>query len=240
MHSSLSATPANHRALLMGATLSPQPVPAIFEIYRRTAANSLADILAAHFPVTRRMIGDDSFVAIAHSYTIQFPPRSPGLVDYGNALPAFIRTRGRTPSIEYLADIAEIEAARLRAYHAADAVPVTLGAFSRGLTIDLHPSASLVSSRFPVVSIWESNLRNDDALPRWRPEAALIVRPEREVQVWRLPHGGYAFLSAIMDGHRLSDAAQRATEQDADFDIDANVEILIEANACMGYRDDPR
>jgi hypothetical protein len=43
-----------------------------------------------------------------------------------------------------------------------------------------------------------------------------------------------------MDGHRLSDAAQRATEQDADFDIDANVEILIEANACIGYRDDPR
>jgi hypothetical protein len=155
MHSSLSATPTNHRALLMGAMLSPPPAPAIFEIYRRTAANGLADILAAHFPVTRRMIGDDSFAAIAHSYTIQFPPRSPALVDYGTSLPTFIRSRGRAPSIEYLADIAELESARMRAYHAADAVPVTLGAFSRGLTIDLHPSASLVSSRFPVVSIWE-------------------------------------------------------------------------------------
>ena len=88
----------------------------------------------------------------------------------------------------------------MRAYHAADAVPVALNAFSRCLTIELHPSASLVASRFPVVSIWENNIRNDDAPLLWRPEAALIIRPEQEVQVWRLPRGGYAFLTAIMDG----------------------------------------
>jgi hypothetical protein len=238
MHSSLSATRASPRVLLAGATLDPEPAPAVFEIYRRTVAPGLTDLLAAHYPVTRQMMGEDSFATIARSYTLQFPPCSPGRADYGTSLPAFIRSRGRTtPSIEYLADIAELESARLRACHAADAVPVALDAFSRSLTIELHPSAALITSRFPVVSIWENNLRNDDTLPRWRPEAALIVRPEREVKVWRLPRGGYAFLTAIMDGHHLSDAARRAMEQDTNFDIDANVEILIEANACIGYYD---
>jgi hypothetical protein len=210
-----------------------------FDIDRRSAIASLTDILAARYPVTRQMIGEDSFAAMARSYTVQFPPSSPVFLEYGASMPAFIRSLGRAPSIEYLADIAQLESARARAYHAADVPPIPLGAFSRCLTIALHPSASLVTSRFPVVSLWESHVRDDDACPRWRPEAALVVRPEHEVQVWRLPPGGHAFLTAIMDGQRLSTAAQKATEQDAAFDIDANVEILIEANACIGYRDDP-
>src|SRR5262245_14399511 len=186
------------------------------DVHRRIAA-SLVDILAARYPITRQMIGEESFAALSRSYAKQFPPISSALARYGASMPEYIRELGSAPSIEYLADVAHLESARAYAAQAPHVRPIRFGAFSRCLTIELHPSASLVTSRFPVVSIWESQIRNDDKPPQWRPEAALVIRPEREVQIWRLPPGGHAFLAALMAGHYLSAAAQRATEQVAAF-----------------------
>ncbi len=211
-----------------------------FDVYRRTVATRLTDRLVANFPVTRQMIGEDLFAALARSYAVKFPPNSPVLLNYGDLLPRFIRRLGGAPSIEYLADVAELEAAHCRAYHAADAIPVAperlaqaMSAFS-GLAMRLHPSASLVELRFPVVSIWEANLRGDDAPIQWRPEAALICRPDLDVQVRRLPRGAYAFLTEIMNGTEVAAAAQRTTMEVADFDLDGTLAFLSMANACVG------
>ena len=80
------------------------------------------------------------------------------------AFPRFLRSRGAAASIEYVADIAELEMAHDKARRAADARPVGAQAFAplsikrlKGLRVELHPSVSLVASRFPIVTIWENN-----------------------------------------------------------------------------------
>src|SRR5947207_852911 len=63
-----------------------------------------------------------------------------------------------------LADVARIEAARTRAYHAADAVPIEPArlqsiapeALAR-MRVRLHPSAEIVRSAHPAVTIWAMN-----------------------------------------------------------------------------------
>ena len=64
----------------------------------------------------------------------------------------------------------------------------------------LHPSACLLKSRFPIVTVWESNLEGSAGsamVSRWRPEFALVARPFLDVEVWRLSAGGHAFIGAL-------------------------------------------
>lgn len=214
-----------------------------FEHYRRKITNTLAETLSAHYPVTRRLIGPESFVSIARLYSIQHPPRSPVLIEYGGALPRFIRSLGSTPSIEYLADVAELEAAFSRAFHAADESSLSIDAFARlspdfleDLVVAFHPSVALVASRFPVVSIWEAYRADNEpaSVTRWAPETALVVRPDDDLQVWLLPAGGHVFLKALHRGATLAEATQKALEAAPNFDLAINLELLISSRVCIG------
>lgn len=213
-----------------------------FDIYRNTIATSLIQTLAERYPVTRRLIGPESFAAMTRLYTVHNPPRSPVLVDYGDTFPPFIRSLGPMPSIEYLADISDLERSLSRAYHAADAAPLAVDAFAQlrpdfleDLVVSFHPSASLVTSRFPVVSIWEANRGEDEGkfVTLWAAEAALVARPDDEVRIWLLPAGGYALLANLMKGATLAEATRTAADV-PDFDLTANLETLISSRACVG------
>jgi hypothetical protein len=214
-----------------------------FDIHRNKIAAGLIEALANRYPVTRRLIGPESFNALARLYCTQYPPRSPVLLSYGDGFPRFVRNLGSIPSIEYLADIADLESTFGRAYHAADATPLAVDVFSRlgpdlleDLVVSFHPSVSLVASRFPVVSIWQANQSDDECMPvtRWAAEAAVVARPDHDVEVSLLPAGGHTFLAALMKGATLAEATQTATAQDADFDLTTNLETLIGARICVG------
>src|SRR5262245_42586254 len=57
------------------------------------------DLLAARFPVTRCLVGEESFHAMARRFVRSDPPRSATLHRYGERLPRFLRSRGRAASI---------------------------------------------------------------------------------------------------------------------------------------------
>src|SRR6516165_10933445 len=83
-----------------------------------------------------------------------------------------------------------------------------------GLRVVLHPSVYLVQSRFPIVTAWENNQTSDGdgLIERWVAEAAMVARPFLEVEVRRLPPGGYAFLRALSEGKTVATAVGVATE----------------------------
>jgi hypothetical protein len=214
-----------------------------FAVYRNNVIVSLINALAARFPVVRRLAGEDSFRRAARLYIAKAPPRSPVLLLYGETFPRLLRTLGREASIDYLADVGELEFARGRAYHAADAVPLGADAFAAlapaqldGLQVELHPSVSLLKSRFPIVSAWEANQTDEQGpIERWRAEAALVARPFQDVEVRRLPPGGHAFLDALGHGATLAAAAEAAVADCVDFDLAENLQILIAANVVIRF-----
>lgn len=208
--------------------------------------DSLA-IMAARFPVVRRLVGEDSFELMARRFVRRLPPGALGRHDHGGAFARFIRSQGAATSFEYVADIAELENACNRARDCGEARPLGARAFAslpvarlNDVRVELHPSFSLVPSRFPIVSVWLSNRRGDRGgmIERWRAEDALVVRPFRKVVVWRLPVGGHAFFGALAQGQSVAAAARAAMAGTAQFDLAANRAILAKSNAVVAFRED--
>ena len=210
------------------------------------AHRSPLDGLTAHFPVTRRVAGDESFDAMARRFIAIERSRPAPRFPNWEAFPSFLRSQGKAASIEYVADIAELEMARGKAKCAANAPPIGAHAFPslraqrlRGLRLVLHPSIFLVASRFPIVTIWETYQREHEngRVGRWNAECALVARPLLEVEVRRLPPGGHAFISALSQGRTIAAAIDAATAADPKFDMAINRALLIEANVVIGIRE---
>jgi hypothetical protein len=218
-----------------------------FAVHRNNVAVGLIEVVAARYPVACRLAGEESFRAVARRFVLAQPPRSPGLLHYAETFPDFLRSLGPAPSIHYLADVAELEMLRGRAYHAADAAPVGRAALASlpperlaNLRMALHPSVGLFMSRFPVVTVWEANYHDagNFAIRQWGAEQALVARPFLEVDVWRLPAGGLAFLTALGKGATLAAATEVATATAADFYLGAGLALLIESDIVVGFQSD--
>jgi hypothetical protein len=169
-------------------------------------------------------------------FVTEQPPRSPLLATYGDAFAGFIAGFEPARELPYLADVARIEAARTRSYHAADATPIDAGRFATldpgtvaGIRIDLHPSLEVVRSLYPIVTIWAMNSGERELAPieTWHGEDALVARPYREVEVRALPPGGAALLLALAANSTLGEAAEAAVADDSNFDLTANLAGLI-------------
>jgi hypothetical protein len=220
-----------------GITAHNAAVPARrFAVYRNNVVVGLGKALKARFPVVEKIVGEEYFAAMARVFVTEQPPRSPLLATYGDNFPAFIAAFEPARELPYLADVARLEAARTRSYHAADATPVgadhfaTLDANTVGdIRIDMHPSTEIVRSAYPIVTIWAMNSGEQELAPieNWRGEDAVVSRPYLEVEVRALPPGGAAFLLVLAAGRRLCEAAETALADDPNFDLACNLAGLI-------------
>jgi hypothetical protein len=213
-----------------------------FGVYRNNVMVALVGALEARFPATRRIVGEDFFGAMARLFAVRHPPRTPLMMIYGDGFPGFIAGFEPAAGVPYLADIARLEAARTRAYHAADAKPLArdtlVEAIQRGaenLRFTLHPSFEIVTSAFPIVTIWAMNAGEAEAAPvtDWSGEDALVLRPSLDVEVTRLPRGGARFLDSLRGGSPLGAAAEAAWAAIPGFHLAENLVLLLGAGIAV-------
>ena len=209
-----------------------------FDVYRNNVSAALIDALTVRYPVVSRLVGERFFRAMTREYVIGELPRSPVLIDYGETYPDFAGGFPATASLPYLGDVARLESNYWRAYHAADVEtlePEGFAALDTGtlpsIRFAFHPSTGVVPSRWPIVSIWETNTNDMEVKPvdLDRAESALVARPYLDVEVRRLSCGGVALLSELMCGRALGEAACLAIESEPDLDLAINLARLIEA-----------
>ena len=216
-----------------------------YNVYRNNIIVSLIDALAANFPATQRITGVEFFRAMARFHIRATPPTSPLLFEYGRDFPRFIETYEYAQPMPWLADVARVERAWLDAYHAADMPPLAgpeLAAIPPEALADAvfepHPATRIVRSEFPAMSIFAMN-RGDGPVGRIEnivPEDALVTRPDQEVAIRLLPPGGADFLTQLMSGEPLGEAAAAALEASPDFDLSTNIAGMIEAGAFAAVR----
>ncbi len=205
-------------------------------IYRNNVIVGLVSALEARFPATRKIAGEDFFKGAAKLFAVTQPPRSPLMMFYGDAFPAFLADFEPAREVPYLADVARLESARTRAYHAAGALPLMPAALS-GVALDtlagscftLHPSVEIVASDYPIVTIWAMNSGEIDLAPitDWRGEDALVSRPGFDVEVRRLSPGVKTFLQNLAARNPLGEAAAAALAANPRFDLAANLAALF-------------
>jgi hypothetical protein len=209
-----------------------------YNVYRNNVTVSLINALAALYPAVQRITGVEFFRAMARFHVRAAPPNSPLLFEYGRDFPAFIEQYEYAQAMPWLADIARIERAWLDAYHAADAPsmpPAALASVPSSQLADLvftpHPATRIVRSGFAAVTIFAAN-RSDEpvaSIDAGVPEDALITRPDLDVIVRHLPPGGAVFLTNLISGRTLGEAAGAASEAAPAFDIGASVVASIDA-----------
>lgn len=214
-----------------------------FAVYRNNVAVSLTEALAARFPVIRRLVGEAFFTPFARLYAETDRPRSPVLAEWGEGFAAFLAGFPALSAYPYLADVARIEFARGRAFHAADAAPVdpaVLAAVDPGrVTLTLHPSLRLLSLAYPAVSIWARNQPGGADLPLGHgPETALILRDAAfEVPVRAIGAGDAALVAAILEGAPLALAAASADRAEPGYPPMPLLVMLMQAGAIIDARE---
>lgn len=220
-----------------------------YAVHRNNVRVGLVDALASTFPVTRCLVGDDFFRAMAARYASEQVPRSRVMALYGDTLPDFIDTFPPAATLPWLGDVARLEHARVMACHAADAEPVQAQRVSQALALgegngegilalrlSLQPSLRLLHSRHAIASIWAAHQGDDGEVSPFDPEGAedvLIVRPALDVLLLRLPAGaagvaGVAdFIAAATQGQPLAACASAAITASPDFDLCATLGLLL-------------
>lgn len=210
-----------------------------FGVYRNNAVMGQVLTLEDAYPVTARLVGTEFFRAMAAAYCTGEVPRSPVMGEYGASLPAFMDRFPPAKSLPYLGDVARLERAWVEAYHASESPVLEPDALMAAISGDtharfiLHPSVRLVHSPYPVVSIWGAN--TDPTAARLvhldeGPESCVVVRPDQDVEVYRLRHGGVTFLAGLMRGEDLTRAAALAVTEAEDFDLVFHLRLLVDAH----------
>jgi hypothetical protein len=243
----LAELQAQFSRAMLETRLAPPPglAPARrFSVHRNNLYASLTDALRARYPATLRLVGEDFFRGAASLFIEVSPPSAPVLIEYGEAFPAFLESFEPARGLPYLADVARLEWLRHAAFHAADRAQLTalsLAAVSPEqvgtMTFEFHPSAGLIASPYPIVSIWETNAYDEQVRPigpELPGEAALVIRPELQVTIVRLDPAEYAFAAALAAGETLAEAAALDG-----LDLGASLAKLIAAGAFRGFTVSP-
>ncbi|HEX3178017.1 MAG TPA: DNA-binding domain-containing protein [Methylomirabilota bacterium] len=208
-------------------------------VYRHHVLASLTAALASTFPVVRRLVDPRFFGWLADRYLHAHPPTSPCLFELGHDFADFVAAFPACAGLPWLPDVARLEWAMNQALHADDIdaldaaslaalTPSGIGA----LVVRLHPSVTLLASRWPVDAIWRAN--RDGAV-----EAGAVgldsggVRLEirrsgDDVVLRALPHGTFALRVALAGHSPLEAAFEAALAADPLLDVTAEMRALLD------------
>ncbi len=212
-------------------------------IHRNNTFITLRESLAALYPVVQRLVGEAFFADLARGFVAAHPSRSGNLHDFGARLSDYVRQEPRLASLPYLGDVAALEWAWHVAYHGPHAEPMDLARLSAvpgerfaQLRLVLHPGASVLASRFPVLTIWKAHQVPDPPVVDLDAggEQVLVIRPALEVELHGLGAADYRFLDACAGGATLEQAAEAVLAGDAAFDLQESLLGFFAAGLITG------
>lgn len=211
-----------------------------FNVYRNNRAVSLIDNLQSSYPAINKLVGIEFFKAAARGFIDQHPPNGPVMAEYGREFGTYLSGLPNTGSLPYFEDIALLEWQWLQAYHCADVEVLQASALMEipaGSIMDVrllcHPSLSVITSQWPVGSIWTVCTQGADSgvspanIDMKKGETVVITRPELQVLVNIVPESGAAFLDALQEGNTVGDSASSALEIDSTFDTGTHLAGLL-------------
>ncbi len=165
---------------------SPERVLAGMQVHANTISHARLVALEDTFPRTRAWIGHEGFNAASRAFLEQAGVTAQPHAEIGAGFAAYLAAQG-----EGAAELARFEWLWLRAYHAADAVPLALAALAGFapeellmITLQRHPAA--FADRFAVLvhdQIGQIGQIGAEVAGLAEAEAILITRPDVDVLI---------------------------------------------------------
>jgi hypothetical protein len=215
------------------------PAGCRFDVYRNNVAASLIAAMRVAFPVISRLLGQRNMDGISGLFLRAHPPDTPLMMHYGGAFPAFLESLPQLSHLGYLGDVARLELALRRSYHAADTAPADIARLPPQALLNtalrLSPATLVVRSDWPLFDIWRATVQDDAPPPRPRAQDVLITRSRFDPVPRPLPKGGADWIAALRAGHTMLAAQQDAAANTPEFDPGATLEMLLEGNAITAF-----
>jgi Putative DNA-binding domain len=214
------------------------PASKRFAVYRNNVAVGLTDALELNFPVIRQLVGAEFFRAMAGAFLRQHPPQSPLMMFYGLAMPDFLAGFPPVAHLPYLPDMARLELAIRRAYHAADAAPIDAAKLGQlppddlmQRRVQIAPAVQILQSDWPIHAIWNANTDPTAARPIAGPQAVLITRPGFDPALHPLTPAAAHVVDLLLTGHCFATALDLAPP---DLDFAGLLTLLLTQGAIVG------
>jgi hypothetical protein len=215
------------RLAIVAGKLDPQTRVAI---YRGNILANYRKVLAASYPVVRRLVGSPFFDTATDRFVLGHPSRHGDVNRYGGDYAVFLASYPPARELSYLADVARLEWAIDQANIAADAAPLDVAALATvasdalaDLRFSLHPAARLIASPFPILRIWQVNQpehEGDDRVDLGEgADTLLVTRGGHGIAIERIGKGEHALLSALAAKATLGMAATGAADLEPEFDL---------------------
>ena len=222
--SALAATQAAmHGWLLHGdpaidASVQGPQVEQRLRIYSDAYRLRLLEVLGNDFPVTKALLGEDGFDAVALDYLDAHPSTHPSLRHFGHAFADWLRQRRRLP--RGLHALARFEWRQGEAFDAADVDALSLATIATlpaeawpTLRLHLQPSVRLLALSCNAAALVDAHARGEP-LPALRDAPAadwLLWRRDGDVHWRRLDADETDLLQAITDGECFGQLCERAS-----------------------------
>ncbi len=189
-------------------------------IYRNNLLSNYLGALQAVYPVVLALTGGDWFRQTARAYSAQTPSSSGDIQLYGADFAAWLASLDTAQTLPYLADVARLEWAVHRVFHAADLAPLAAAQLARvaaddqpQLQFQLHPACRLLQSDYPVQRIWTVNQPGYSGDQRVQLDAGgvslLVQRQGATIQLVPLTRPVYQLLEMAAQGRCLDDILNR-------------------------------
>jgi hypothetical protein len=185
----------------------------------------LVEAMEEAFPALLTILGNDAFRGLVHRYRVAVPRGIYSLSDVGKNLPAFLVGDQATVRLPFLTDLATLEWACLRAFHAFERDPLDPAVVAgwglgdwRGAELIFQSGVAVVRSEWPILDLW--NLRDTppearggiDLAVEGRPQSVLVRRAGLGVFCDPLSPPQAQVLAALLGGAQLGKAMDALAE----------------------------
>ena len=228
MHSLRNIQERCYRAFILGdgdpllPDLTGGGIPArtSIQVYQNNALETYRKALLASYPIIERLVGEACFRGIAKKYMRDYPSTSGDLQNFGTKMPDFLHELYANTEFAYLPDVARLEWAteEVQLSRESDVLDIdALGKVAPERLTDVcflrSESARLISSQYPILSIWYTNQPGQEADVDLDsgPEHVVVRRSADRIEL-NLIDPVAAALAAHLDGSRPLQAAIEALD----------------------------
>ncbi|MFO0632948.1 MAG: DNA-binding domain-containing protein [Nannocystaceae bacterium] len=189
-------------------------------IYHRMVFARLLASLTEDFPALAAVVGERAFRALAAEFLVAHPSGGPNLRDVGRPLPGFLaRLPRQRPD---LAELAQLEWARVHAFDARDEAPLTVAqlhaAGERLPRVRLVAGTRVIAVRHDIDTVWAATDRSEPIpMAAARPGALLVWKRawvvwHRRLEPWERATLPWLRGAASRDGVELGELCVRLAD----------------------------
>lgn len=205
-------------------------------IYRNNAFLTTIEFLEDKYPAFKAMVGEEFFNQACKAYMIQYPPNAGDLTDYGGAFPAFVRTIPGLDTYPYLFDLVMFEWLQIEVFCSIDTTN-TVESVQELIEFGEEKLAQakakfknhirLFTSDWPIDDIWALHQGKEEFEIKQGNFQFLLYQKGEEVIFARIAKDLYCFIVSLREGGTLLEAAQKATDENEEFDFFAALQTIV-------------